>query len=115
MNVSYDGRVFRTVVNAETGDVTTETLFTYHQHGKIVWATYEGGGVTFGTLVALAASDGRLDMRYQHVSSKGELMTGVCRSVPEVLSDGRLRVHETWRWTCGDHSSGTSVIEEVPQ
>jgi hypothetical protein len=58
MNVSYDGRVFRTVVNAETGDVTTETLFTYHQHGKIVWATYEGGGVTFGTLVALAASDG---------------------------------------------------------
>jgi hypothetical protein len=42
MNVSCDGRVFRTVVNAETGDVTTETLFTYHQHGKIVWATYEG-------------------------------------------------------------------------
>lgn len=113
MSVSYDGRFFRTVVNAETGDVTADTLFRYHQRGDLVWAEYEGGGVRFGTLIALADPDGNLDMRYQHVSAGGELMTGVCRSRPEVLADGRLRVHETWQWTCGDHSAGTSVIEEI--
>ena len=115
MPISYDGRTFRTVMNAETGNVTADTLFHYHQKGSVVWATYEGGGVLFGTLVALADEPGRLDMRYQHVSRGGELMTGICRSEPELLPDGRLRVHEAWRWTCGDHSSGTSVIEELPR
>jgi hypothetical protein len=111
--INYDGRRFRTVVNAETGNVTADTVFSYHQRGNLVWATYEGGGVQFGTLVALADEQGILDMRYQHVSQDGQLMTGVCRSVPEILPDGRLRLHETWQWTCGDHSCGTSVIEEI--
>lgn len=52
-------------------------------------------------------------MRYQHVNAEGELMTGICRSTPEVLADGRIRLHEKWRWTSGDLSSGESIIEEV--
>jgi hypothetical protein len=40
-------------------------------------------------------------------------MTGECRSTPEVLSDGRVRSHEEWRWTSGDFSSGRSVVEEI--
>jgi hypothetical protein len=53
-------------------------------------------------------------MRYQHINSAGELMTGSCRSVPERTIDGRYRLRESWRWTCGDGSSGESVVEEVP-
>ena len=34
-------------------------------------------------------------MRYHQVNDRGELMTGVCRSTPEVLPDGRIRLHET--------------------
>ena len=52
-------------------------------------------------------------MRYHHVNAAGELMTGVCRSTPELLPDGRVRLHERWQWTSGDGSSGESVIEEV--
>ena len=52
-------------------------------------------------------------MRYSHVNVSGGLMTGQCRSVPERLPDGRLRLHETWQWTSGDRSSGQSMIEEV--
>lgn len=111
--ISYDGRRFRTIANAESGDVREDTLFEYHQDGDVVWATYSGGGVRFGTLVALADAAGRLEMRYQHISASGELRAGVCRSVPELLPDGRLRVHESWQWTTGDCSAGTSVIEEV--
>ncbi len=58
-------------------------------------------------------SEGRLDMRYHQVNDRGELMTGVCRSTPELLPDGRIRLHEAWRWTSGDGSSGISVLEEV--
>jgi hypothetical protein len=53
-------------------------------------------------------------MSYQHINRKGELMTGVCTSIPERLSDGRIRLHERWQWTCGDHSTGESIIEEIP-
>jgi len=107
----YEGKTFRTVKNAASGDVSGETRFHYHQDGDLVWATYEGGGVRFGTLVAKADSEGRLDMRYHHLSVDGRLKTGRCTSIPEKLADGRLRVHESWQWT--DGGAGTSVIEEV--
>ena len=53
------------------------------------------------------------DMRYQHLNTAGELMTGVCISTPEILPDGGIRLHEKWRWTSGDLSEGSSVIEEI--
>ncbi len=61
----------------------------------------------------MADAEGRLDMRYQHVTTRGELRTGVCRSEPEALANGRLRVHERWKWTSGDGSEGESVLEET--
>lgn len=47
------------------------------------------------------------------MNENGELRTGMCRSVPEVLSDGRIRLNERWKRTSGDGSSGESVVEEV--
>ena len=110
---NYDGRRFRSVENSETGEVGPETVFSYAQDGDVVCATYEGGAVRSGVLISTADEDGNLDVRYAHVNVSGELMTGECRSTPEVLSDGRLRLHEEWRWTSGDGSSGRSVVEEI--
>ena len=56
-----------------------------------------------------------LDMRYEHINSAGEIMTGLCLSRPEILPDGRIRLHEKWQWTSGDLSSGESIIEEIIQ
>ena len=112
---NYDGRIFRSVANTHNGEVSGATLFRYRQLGAVVWATYEGGGVSEGHLIATVAADGALDMRYHHVSPTGALMTGVCRSRLEILPDGRYRLHETWQWTSGDQSRGTSVVEEVPR
>ena len=114
MRISYDRRIFRPVSNSETGEVGDETLFRYHQKDDIVWAEYSGGQIRFGTLIATMLDDGSLDMRYQHINAHGDLMTGVCRSTPETLPDGRIRLHEKWQWTSGDLSSGESVIEEIP-
>ncbi len=113
MNISYDGRIFRPVSNSATGEVGDGTLFHYHQKGDVVWAEYSGGHILFGTLIAKVLEDGSLDMRYQHVNASRELMTGTCRSTPELLPDGPLRLHEKWQWTSGNLSSGESVIEEI--
>ena len=79
------------------------------QDGRLTYRELDGIGRRFDQ-----RGDGSLDIRYHHVNAKDELMTGICRSVPEVLSDGRLRLHEKWQWTSGDSSSGESVVEEVP-
>ncbi|EEU38978.1 uncharacterized protein NECHADRAFT_43732 [Fusarium vanettenii 77-13-4] len=110
----YDGKVFGSASNTSNGEVGAETRFHYHQDGKIVWAEYSGGSIVRGTLIAtVKEEDNSLDMRYQHVNKEGELMTGQCKSTPEVLADGRLRMHEKWKWTSGDRSEGESIIEEV--
>ncbi|BAO77560.1 hypothetical protein [Winogradskyella sp. PG-2] len=51
-------------------------------------------------------------MRYHQVSLDGILMTGVCISKPEILANGKIRLHEKWKWTSGDYSEGESIIEE---
>jgi len=111
--INYDGKRFRTVRNTPNGEVSGETVFRYHQQGRLVWAEYDGGGILMGHLVAVADSEGNLDMRYHHVNDRHELMTGICRSRPEILEDGRLRLHEEWEWTCKDRSKGTSIVEEI--
>jgi hypothetical protein len=52
-------------------------------------------------------------MRYHQININNEIMTGKCISKPEILVDGKIRLHETWEWTSGDFSSGTSIIEEI--
>lgn len=112
---NYDNKTFRPASNSPNGEVDATTRFHYHQDGPLVWADYAGGEIKRGSLIATVAADGSLDMRYHHVNVRGELMTGKCRSVPEVLGDGRLRLKETWEWTSGDGSRGESVVEEVPK
>ena len=113
MSISYDNRKFRSVANSDNGEVGGDTIFHYHQDGNVVWADYAGGEIVRGTLIANILTDDSPDMRYQHINRRGELMTGTCRSFPEQLPDGRLRLNEEWQWTCGDNSSGYSVIEEL--
>lgn len=108
----YDGRTFRSVSNTANGQVSEETTFTYRQDGDIVWAEYSGGEILTGHLLGTVAADGSIEFSYHHVSSDGTTMAGWCTSTPEVLEDGRIRLHERWQWTTGDRSSGESVVEE---
>lgn len=111
--LNYNGRIFRSCSNTAEGEVDARTTFRYRQQGDIVWAEYAGGKIRFGQLIGMVLPDGKLELRYQHVNEAGELMTGLCLSTPTVLPDGRLRLYESWQWTCGDRASGESVIEEI--
>jgi hypothetical protein len=113
MAIDYDDRVFQSMSNSAAGDVGAATTFHYHQRDDVVWATYEGGAVAQGTLVARVLKDGSLDMRYQHVTTNGEIKAGRCASRPEILVDGRIRLYENWQWTEGGTESGESIVEEI--
>lgn len=113
MKINYDNRIFKSVQNSETGEVSGETTFYYHQKENLVWAEYSGGEIVFGNLIAKVLEDDSLEMRYQHLNKKSELMTGKCFSKPEILENDKIRLHEKWQWTSGDFSKGESVVEEI--
>ena len=110
---NYNNKMFRPVSNSGNGEVNEATVFEYRQSGNIVTAIYHGGSIISGSLIALMDANGQLDMRYQHINTDNNLMTGICISTPELLSNGKIRLHEKWQWTCTDMSKGESVIEEV--
>ena len=113
MRFNYEGRVFRSVANSAGGDVSGETTFHYRQHGSVAWATYAGGPVLFGTLLARVVDNGSLEMRYQHLTTDGTFRSGRCDSHPELLPNGGLRLHEHWTWTDGAEGNGVSIVEEI--
>lgn len=111
--MNYNNKLFRPVENSDNGETTAETVFAYKQSGNILTSEYQGGQISKGHLIGLVDKNGLIEMRYHQVNLRGELMTGVCTSKPEVMPNGKIRLHETWRWTSGDGSSGKSVLEEL--
>ncbi|MBP5984350.1 MAG: n-acetylglutamate synthase [Fluviicola sp.] len=110
--MNYNNKVFKPISNTDNGETSNETIFHYKQVGNIVTATYSGGKIIQGHLIGLVDSFGNIEMRYHQVNEKNELMTGICKSIPEILANGKIRLHEAWEWTSGDKSTGTSIIEE---
>ncbi|WP_434092101.1 n-acetylglutamate synthase [Peribacillus frigoritolerans] len=113
MMFNYDGRIFKAKINSENGEVSGNTTFHYSQDGSILSASYQGGEIVKGTLIGLVNLDGTLEFRYNHINEKGEIRGGSCLSTPEMLPDGRLRLHEKWRWSDLERTEGHSIIEEV--
>ncbi|KXK63802.1 hypothetical protein AWW66_01065 [Micromonospora rosaria] len=112
--MDYDGRRFSSSA-AETADrAGTTPVGCYHQRGDLVWADFAGGAVRTGRLVGTCAADGTLTVTYCQVLTDGQVLAGACRSVPEVLPDGRIRLREEWRRFDAAGSRGVSYLEELP-
>ena len=111
--MNYHDKKFRPISNTPNGETSEETIFHYKQEGNILICSYSGGQIKSGQLIGLVGPEGNIDMRYHQINTKGELMTGICQSKPEILNDGRIRLHESWQWTSGDCSKGNSVLEEM--
>lgn len=110
-SINYDKRTFSAVSNSENGEVSNETIFHYHQDGSVFWAEYAGGAVRKGTMIGFVQPDGKLVFLYQHLNINGCLRSGKCESIPEIMPDGGIRLHESWRWN-DSNESGTSIVEE---
>lgn len=111
--INYHNRRFVSVENTANGEVSSKTVFTYKQDGQILSAAYEGGEIVKGTLIGLVKEDGTLEFKYNHVNVNNEIRGGHCFSKPEILADGRIRLHEQWQWFDRDQTEGESIIEEM--
>ncbi|MBU7592761.1 n-acetylglutamate synthase [Metabacillus halosaccharovorans] len=111
--LNYDRKKFVSVDNTANGEVSTETIFEYYQEGNILTASYSGGEIVKGTLIGIVKADSSLEFRYNHINTNNEIRGGKCIATPEILTDGRIRLHENWKWIDSDQSEGKSVIEEV--
>ena len=111
--INYNNKFFKAVRTSPNGETSPHTIFHYKQSGNILTAEYSGGKIAAGHLIGLVNGQGHIDMHYHQINDQGELMIGVCHSVPEVLSNGKIRLHEKWQWTSGDKTSGESILEEV--
>ena len=110
--MNYNNKKFRPISNTKNGETSNETLFHYKQTGNMLTAEYSGGMIKYGHLIGLVDELGNITMRYHQINENDELMTGICFSTPEILENGKIRLHENWEWTSGDQSKGTSIIEE---
>mgnify|MGYP001063707469 CR=1 FL=1 len=111
--MDYNGKQFQVVSNSENGETSNETIFEYKQKGNILTSEYSGGNIKYGHLTGIVSEDGMIDMRYHQVNLKDEIMTGVCNSIPEVLPNGKIKLHEKWQWTSGDKSKGKTILVEL--
>ena len=94
--MNYNNKTFRPISNTENGETSLETIFHYKQFGNILTSEYKGGKIIHGHLIGIVNGEGQIDMRYHQVNSGGELMTGICKSIPEILPNGKIRLHEDW-------------------
>ena len=92
--MNYNNRKFRPVENTENGETTEETIFEYKQNGNIITSEYSGGQILSGHLIGLVDENGIIEMRYHQVNIKGKLMTGVCISTPELITDAKIRLYK---------------------
>tara|TARA_R110001592_G_scaffold237306_6_gene496209 strand:+ start:20024 stop:20359 length:336 start_codon:yes stop_codon:yes gene_type:complete len=111
--MNYNDKIFKPISNSSNGEVSSDMEFHYHQNGGILTCYYKGPNIKQGHLIGLVSKDGSIDMRYHQINAKGEICTGKCLSIPEKLSNGKIRLHEKWQWTSGDESFGESILEEV--
>ena len=111
--INYHKKKFRPISNTENGETSAETIFYYKQDGNILTSEYSGGTIKKGLLIGLVDDEGNIEMRYSQISENNEFMTGICVSTPEILPNGKIRLHENWQWTSGDCSKGNSIIEEI--
>ena len=113
MEINYNNKKFRAVQTSENGETDEATIFLYKQKGTILTCEYNSKKIEKGHLIGLVDDKGNIEMRYHQINRKGELMTGICFSKPEILSNNKIRLYETWQWTSGDQSKGKSILEEV--
>lgn len=106
--INYDGRRFRPAEADAEGRVAI-----YRQQGDLVWGEFSGGRVRRGSLAGRCAPDSTLEFAYCMVLDDGEVISGHCRSTPELRPDGGVDLHEKWERFGRHTASGVSRINEI--
>lgn len=110
--INYNDKIFIPQSNTENGEVDEETIFYYFQKNNLFWAEYSGGDVLKGHMIGTVDGNGELDFHYQHMNRDSQVRIGKCHSIPHIMENGKIALHEKWQWLNGDLSCGESVVVE---
>jgi len=110
---NLNDKSFRLLENSDHGAVSDRTTFHYTQEDEIVTATYQGGGVMDGQILAKWQSEDQLEMRYHCVMNDHSLKAG--QAIAKVLlnKQGLLELHLDWKWFGIQAEKGHSIYIEV--
>ena len=92
--MNYDGKKFKVISNSENGDVSSDMIFEYRQVGEILSSEYSGENISEGHLIGIVDEDGTINMRYRQINPKGQEVSGICMSTPELMPNGKIRLTE---------------------
>jgi hypothetical protein len=111
--MNYHDKKFKVINNSSEGEVGEDLIFHYQQRNNHIWCDYSGYKIIKGHLLGKVKENGSLEFSYHQINVMNELRTGICTSVPEILPNGKIRLHESWQWTSGNKLEGSSLLEEI--
>jgi hypothetical protein len=111
--MNLDGSSFRVAATASIGVVGAGTVLRMAQKGSRVFGRYQGGSIVRGCLVGQVTGN-TLCFRYSQREREGGIHGGRSTCVLETLPDGRVRIHEHFRWGTRE-GAGVNVFEQVPE
>jgi hypothetical protein len=106
-------RYFVPVANPH-GVSGADTVFHYRMEGASIWATYGGGRVVRGHVVARATGPDTLETLYHSHTTDGDLLAGWSRGRVGTDAAGRTTLDFTWGWLTGAEGGGESSYVEAP-
>ncbi|SDR99458.1 hypothetical protein [Opitutus sp. GAS368] len=108
---SLNGVKMHVITTAANGVVGRETIFDFHQEGRVVTAPYRGGKIMTGYLAGVWEGD-LLHFRYVQVTADQVVQGGSSTARISRSAAGRLRLEENSQWdTAG--GAGTNIFEEI--
>jgi len=111
--LSIDGKSFIATENAH-GRSGVGTVFRYavDEVGAIT-GSYSGGEIHHGQLVGRVTGDVTIEMRFQCITTGGELLSGSSRGTVSRDGAGLMHLDFEWEWLSGDTGGGTSRYVEA--
>lgn len=90
-----------------------DTVFHYRVDGAAITATYAGGRVAAGHVLARATGPDTIETVYHAVTTDGALLAGWSRGRVGVAADGRATLDFEWGWLHGAEGGGHSSYVEL--
>ena len=111
--INLNKKIFKSISNSDTSEVSEDTLFHYSKNENIISAEYNGGQIIKGNLIGKQLDNGDFDFVYQHINFNNEIKIGKCLSKAILQNDGKIKLSEKWQWLCDDMSQGESELIEI--
>jgi len=108
---NFNNKNFSLIENSENGSASSKTIFKYKQEGNLVTADYEGGGISYGKIIAKLEND-TLHMLYQCLTDEGGLKAGKAIAKVSLNTKNKIRLSLDWQWLGESGKKGTSEYIE---